>query len=302
MLIKRVLVTGATGSCGRPMVRELIATGYAVRALGRRAPTVPLAGAEFLTADLSKPIDWAPLLDGVDAVVHLAALTASDQTAQADYDRINHYATDELARAAETAGVEHLVFVSSVSAQSGSAAPEPLSETDTPRPQNAYGRSKLAAEEAIRASGVPFTILRPVMIYDDTLPGFLARLAQIAASPFPLPFGAFRNRRSLLGIENFVSAVLFVLRTPATKGETFLLADPTHVTLPEIVTAFRRGMGRRPRVFWFPSAPLRRLAGGRGSELVVVPAKLMAAGWTAVADTQTLLAGSVRSRHARRVD
>jgi UDP-glucose 4-epimerase len=146
---------------------------------------------------------------------------------------------------------------------------------------------------------VPFTILRPVMTYGETPPGYLARLARLAATPFPLPFAAFRNRRSLLGIDNFVSAVLFVLRTPAAKGETFLLADPAPVSLPEIVTAFRRGMGRRPGVFWFPAAPLRRLVGGSGSELVVEPAKLMAAGWTAATDTQTPLTRTVRSRTAR---
>jgi nucleoside-diphosphate-sugar epimerase len=288
--MQRVLVTGATGLCGRPLVRELVASGHAVRALVRRTPAIPLANTELVTGDLSQTIDWPSLVEGMDAVVHLAAVTASDETAEADYDLINHRATDRLARAAKAAGVRQFLYVSSVSAQSGPAAARPLSEADEPRPQNAYGRSKLAGERAVRASGVPFTILRPVMIYGETPPGYLARLARLAATAFPLPFAAFRNRRSLLGIDNFVSAVLFVLRTPATKGETFLLADPAPISLPDIVTAFRRGMGRRPGAFWFPPAPLRRMVGGGNSELVVEPAKLVAAGWTAVADTPTLLA------------
>ena len=285
-----VLVTGATGFCGRPLVRELTAARYAVRAFVRRPPAEPWASVEIVMGDLSNLIDWAPLLEGVDAVVHLAAITASEQVTESDYERINHRATEALACAAKVAGVGRFVFVSSVSAQSGSAAARPLSEIDDPRPQNAYGRSKLAAERAVRASGVPFTILRPVMIYGDAPRGYLTTLARLAATPFPLPFGAFRNRRSLLGMENFVSAVRFVLRTPATEGATFLVADPNPVTLPEIVTAFRRGLGRSPMVFWFPATLLRQIAGGSGSELVVEPAKLMAAGWIPVAASQTLLA------------
>jgi UDP-glucose 4-epimerase len=120
--MKRVLVTGASGLCGRPVVRELIASGHAVRALVRRIPATQLANVEFVTGDLSDAIDWPPVLEGVDAVVHQAAVTAGDRIAEAEYERINHRATDDLARAAQAAGVGHFLFVSSVSAQSGPAA------------------------------------------------------------------------------------------------------------------------------------------------------------------------------------
>jgi UDP-glucose 4-epimerase len=289
----RVLVTGATGFCGRPLVRLLVDSGFAVRGLSRRAPLPSIERVEFFSGDLAAEIEWAPILADVDAIVHLAAITAGDQIAGSDYDRVNHRATMELANAAKAAGVGHFVFISSVSAQSGATADRPLSEDDVPNPSGAYGRSKLAAEEAVRAAGVPFTILRPVMLYGPPR-GYLTRLARLASTPIPLPFGAFHNRRSLLGIDNFVSAVLFLLRSPPT-GATYLLADPDPVTLPEILAAFRRGLGRRPLIFPFPSGPLRRLMGGSGSELIVRPAKLLAAGWRPAADTPTLLARAIRS-------
>ena len=74
-------------------------------------------------------------------------------------------------------------------AQSSAEADHVVDESDPPCPTDAYGRSKLAAEEALRASGVPFTILRPVLVYGAGVKGNLARLMRLSQSPWPLPFG-----------------------------------------------------------------------------------------------------------------
>jgi nucleoside-diphosphate-sugar epimerase len=87
------------------------------------------------------------------------------------YDRVNHRATAALAAAARDAGVSRFVFISSIRAQTGPVADNVVSERDTPRPTDAYGRSKLAAERAVVASGVPFTILRPVLVYGPGVKG-----------------------------------------------------------------------------------------------------------------------------------
>jgi len=302
----RVLVTGATGFAGRPLVARLAATGCGVRAVVRRSPSPSLPdGVEVTQSDLGEPIAWEPMLRSVDAVVHLAGIAhASRGIPEARYDRINHQATAALARAAKRAGIKHFVFVSSARAQSGPAADHVLTERDAPQPSDPYGRSKLAAEAAVAASGVPFTILRPVLIYGQHLKGNLATLARIASSPLPLPFGAFANRRSLLGIDNFVSATMFVLQNPATRGEIFLVADRMPMSLAEIVASFRNGLGRQPRLFSMPPRPMEaviRLAGGAalweriGGELVVDPAKLMAAGWSPATDTRAALMKSVQA-------
>ena len=170
--------------------------------------------------------DWQPLLHGVDQVVHLAGIAHTKGADAASYDRINRLATARLATAAAQARVEHFVFISSIRAQSGPAADHALTERDPPAPTDAYGASKLAAEDAVRSSGVPFTILRPVLVYGPGVKGNLALLARAAASRLPLPVKDFANRRSLLGIDNFISALAFVLATPATIGETYVVADP----------------------------------------------------------------------------
>lgn len=110
------------------------------------------------------------------------------------YDRVNHQATAALARAASKLGTKQLVLISSISAQSGSFADYDLTENDPPKPNNAYDRSKLAAEEAVRAASVPSTILRPVVIYGEGEKGNFAKVHKISRPPIPLPFGALKAR------------------------------------------------------------------------------------------------------------
>ena len=305
----RVLVTGATGFCGRPLVARLTDAGYAVRAVVRGAPAPPFAhSVDIVQAELAASVACEPLLAGVDAVVHLAGIAhARARIGDERYDAVNHRATAALARAAHQAGVAHFIFISSVRAQSGSAADHVLSERDAPQPTDAYGRSKLAAETAVAASGVPFTILRPVLIYGPGLKGNLAALARLAALPLPLPLGGLDNRRSLLGIDNLISAILFVLENSSTQWETYLVADPQPVSLADIVAAFRAGGGRPPGLFHFPPRLIEmaaRLVGGAdlwerlGGELVVDPGKLIAAGWSSARDTKAALSALVRSPSA----
>jgi UDP-glucose 4-epimerase len=112
------------------------------------------------------------------------------------------------------------------------------------------------------------------------------------------------NRRSLLGVDNLVGAIMFVLRTPATRGQTYLVADPQPVAFADIVAAFRAARGRSPALFGFPPRLIEmaaRLAGGAdlwerlGGELVVDPGKLIAAGWAPARDTKAALTAAARA-------
>jgi nucleoside-diphosphate-sugar epimerase len=304
----RVLVTGASGFVGRAVVTALAGSGRAVSAGVRRPPEPPFpAGVEVVQhPDLSQSFDWTPLLEGVDQVVHLAGIAHTDGVAPARYDRINRLATAELAAAAAATGVQHFVFVSSVRAQTGPSADHALTERDEPAPTDAYGRSKLAAEAAVGGCGIPFTILRPALFYGPGVKGNFALLLRAARSRWPLPFRDFVNRRSLLGIDNFISALTFVLSSPATLGETYIVADPgIPPRLPDVLATLRKARGRRPLVFPLPThyveTPLRLLRRDAmwerlGGNLRVDPGKLIAAGWQPVHDTWTGLAALAEAR------
>ena len=176
----RILVTGASGFIGRALVADLAAAGHSVRAAMRQpADVFPRPVEVVAVSDLTRPVEWRALLKGVETVVHLAGVThAAPDVAEDVYDRVNRLATAELANAARSIGIKRLVFMSSIRAQCGPSSAQTLRETDAARPTDAYGRSKLAAEEAVRAAQVPFTILRPVLIYGPGVKGNLARLVE----------------------------------------------------------------------------------------------------------------------------
>ena len=254
-------------------------------------------------SDLTRPVEWRALLKGVETVIHLAGIAhAGPGIAEEAYDRVNRLATAELASAARSIGIRHLVFMSSIRAQSGPSSDKILRETDPPHPTDAYGRSKLAAEDAVRAAGLPFTILRPVLIYGSGVKGNMERLMRLAQRPWPLPFGLCRNRRSLLARQNLIGAIHHTLQSPAAKGETYIVADPAPLTLAEIVSALRAGEGRAPGLLPIPPALIAMTlqALGRAEEwqrvggtLVADPAKLMQAGWRPTIETTTGLAALI---------
>ncbi|MBZ0139626.1 MAG: NAD-dependent epimerase/dehydratase family protein [Pseudorhodoplanes sp.] len=298
----RVLVTGASGFVGQPLVRALAKAGFNVRAAARGAWRPPQDERIETVAlpDLDGAVDWQPLLAGMDAVAHLAGIAhAGGGIPEARYDNVNRAATRSLAEEAARQKIGRLIFVSSIRAQSGPASERVLRADDEPQPTNAYGRSKLAAEQAVAASGATFTILRPVVMYGPGAKGNFASLQRLAASSWPLPLGALRRRRSLLAVDNMISAIVFVLSHPQTAGETYIVADRSPLSMREIVTMMRSAMGRPTRLVPVPEAlfSLGLTAIGRrdlwerlGGQLVADPRKLLDAGWEPAVETRVALA------------
>lgn len=293
-MIGTVLVTGASGFVGQGLVPRLAHAGRRVRAAARDTAAIP-AGERISPmpmGDLAELFDWRPLLAGVTHVVHLAGIAhASERIPEHLYVEVNAAAVRRLGVAAREANVRRILLVSSVRAQSGPSAAGVLTERTPPRPTDAYGRAKLLAEqwlpEALAGSAMEWVVLRPVLLYGPRVKGNMRTLARLARSPLPLPVGSLPGRRSLLGLPNFASAVLHGLESPQASRSTFLVADPGPLTPPEIVTALRRGLGRRPAVFNIPLTPLRAIAGRAAWErvagdLIVDTGALQETGWRPV--------------------
>jgi UDP-glucose 4-epimerase len=228
----------------------------------------------------------------------------SREISDARYDRVNRLATKELAlQASLTPNIRRLVFVSSIRAQTGPSAVHVLTEDDPPNPTDAYGRSKLAAEAFVRGYGTPYTILRPVVIYGKGARANVGQLVRLARWPLPLPFGAFNKKRSLLALDNMLSAIRFVLEHPGTAGQTYIVADPLPVSIAEMIATLRQARGRSPKLVSIPQkvvgATMRGLGKTEaweriGSSLVADIAKLREAGWLPPTDTRNALARMVR--------
>jgi UDP-glucose 4-epimerase len=248
---------------------------------------------------LASPVQWRSLLSGVDKVVHAAAIAHTSGIDEALYYQVNYRAVVELANAARGM-IERLVFLSSVRAQCGSSAPRPLLETDSPLPDEAYGRSKLLAEQALAKMRVPAVLLRPTLIVGPRPAGNLKTLIRLAKTPLPLPLAVADARRSVLARSDLCAAIEHVLSSPAHIGETYLVAHPNPISIADMITALRQGLGRSPGLFACP-IPLLRLAltvaaHGRDTapklfdSLVVSPTKLIKTGWLPSVTPQAALA------------
>jgi UDP-glucose 4-epimerase len=285
-----IALTGATGFIGQHLLHELPKRGYRLRVLLRRPTAVPLESASAVVGDLARPQNMTAALADVDAVIHSAGIAQTmSGIPEDDYRTFNTEATIALARAARRAGVRRFVFLSSIRAQSGPSADHVLTEDATAQPTDAYGRSKLAAEQGLAELALDWVALRLVLVYGAGVTGNMAELVRLARTPYPLPLGALRNRRSLLSLDNLVAAIDTVLSRPGQLRRPLIVSDPEALTLPEIVAAVRRGLGRRPGLIPVPAAVLRTAlyAAGRGEiyerlsgSLVADPAGLRELGWS----------------------
>lgn len=298
----RILVTGATGFVGPHVVAALAQSGYRLRLAQRRpAPALAHIDAEtVLVGDMAGPVDWSAALRDVDHVVHMAGLAhAGPGLDEALYRRINTEATLDLARAAQQAGIRRFVYLSSVKALTGAFDGPPLAEDAIPAPNDAYGRSKLAAEQGLAALDLDWVSLRPVLIYGPGVKANMAALLRLARLPVPLPFGGLQAPRSLLAVENLASAIRFALEDACPSRQCCLLADPEPISVAGMIAALRAGLGRGPGLLPVPEGWLRALARLAGREetfvklagsLVARPQRLLSAGWRPPVETEAALA------------
>ena len=229
----RVLVTGATGLIGRPLVASLVADGVAVRVLTRGGGALPPEWGDLVEVargDLADAASLAPAVDGCDVVYHLAGELRDAAKVRA----VNTDGTASLLAAAARAGVAHVVHLSSVGVM-GVDAPGPASEDATGMPRSPYEISKRDAERlALTWSGtttVPVTALRPTIVFGARTGGgphsFLALLHAIAAGRF-----VFVGRAAVANFV-YVEDVVAACRAAAARrvGGVFIVADPCPLTV-----------------------------------------------------------------------
>jgi nucleoside-diphosphate-sugar epimerase len=199
-----------------------------------------------------------PALAGADVVVHLAGLVSAVH--DEELTRVNVDGTRAVATAARDCGVP-VVHISSLAAAGPASAAAPRDEEDPAAPMNAYGRSKLASEAALRAvDGLRWTILRPGVVYG---PGdrALLPLFRCAAHGIMPVLGRQDAAYSFVYVADLVHVIAAALET-AGSGGTCFVAHPRPVRVHDLLHAIRSGVGRHARLLPVPAAIVYPIAVG----------------------------------------
>jgi nucleoside-diphosphate-sugar epimerase len=245
------IVTGATGFIGQNLVKALTASGEDVRCLSSRATlTDRIAGAPTIRADFTRDNLGVTddVLRGVDTVYHLAAATRA--ASEAAFRQANVAATERVIDAVATASPQaRFVYVSSQAAAGPARdAAHPLTEADSPMPIEAYGRSKLSAEQAVlrRAGAVAVTIVRPVTVYGPGDRDFLAifRMAKRGVAIYP---GIRDSVLNIIHVDDLVRGLMGAARSPTAVGRTYFMGNSSMSWRDVYHTVFA-AVGTTPRV------------------------------------------------------
>jgi dihydroflavonol-4-reductase len=235
----------------------LVARGDSVTALVRRparAEALRALGCRIVEGALGDGSARLALVDGADVVFHVAGLVAA--RSEAEFLRVNRDGTVDLAAAAARTGIERLVLVSSLAVTGPSGPARPVDEASGPGPVTAYGRSKRAAEEAIRAAGVPFTILRPPAVYGPRDRGFLVLFRMASRGVVPLP-GDGARELTLVHAADLARALVAAATSQVTLGRTYHAGHAERVTQRALAEAVGRAVGRPARCVRVPGPVVR---------------------------------------------
>ena len=268
--MERVLVTGAAGFMGAAVLPALHRAGYALRATWHRhAPQPRAAAVEWCQDDLVMDRDRTKdLLRGVDIVLHLAArvhVRGLLRHCTGPFHRANVVATTQLAQQAVRAGVRRFLFLSTVGVhgrenQAGNGVPQALRSGDPLQAQDAYARSKLAAELALAqtctGSGMELVTLRAPLVFGPGNGGNFPRLLRYLDRGLPLPVGPRPAPRSMVYVNNLAELLVVCMRHTGVANNTYLLAD-FDLAVTALSGKLADLLGRRLRTLQLPELLLR---------------------------------------------
>ena len=254
-----VFVTGATGVVGSALTRALDGRAT-VRALVRRPDAALPPHVEAILGDLDDPDAIRRGLEGASSVVHLAAqLHVNDPAPELAglYRRINTGGTQRLAALAREAGVDRLVYTSTINVYGPSEGRKPWTEADAPSPQTLYARTKLEAEACVLAhpGGV---VYRMAAVYGPGMKGNYASLGRLLARGVRVLPGDGANRRTLVHVEDAAQAFALAALGDVPPG-LYNLTDGSVHTFDAILQSIQKATGQRPGVRYLPTSVLRPL-------------------------------------------
>jgi NADH dehydrogenase len=231
-----ILVTGGTGFVGSHLISRLRKDDIPVRAVVRnpdRAQSIKDLGVDVVQGDVSDKASLEKAAMGCERVVHLVGII--QETSGSTFQRIHVDGTRNLLEAAKKADVRHFFYQSALGTRPGA--------------KSAYHKTKWEAEELVRASAIPYTILRPSLIYG---PGdqFTIRLSEmIRLSPVLPVIGSGKSRIQPVFIDDVVTCIAKAVSSDCCLNEIYEIGGPEQLTYEEVTVAIAEALGvQRPTV------------------------------------------------------
>jgi nucleoside-diphosphate-sugar epimerase len=257
----RVALTGATGYTGGRVLEALAARGDQLSILVRPSADHGRLNetARRVAGDLAQTEALARLVEGCDAVVHVAAVYRTAGHSDAYYRDVNVGGTERLLEAAARAGVSRFVHTSTVGVH-GHVAHPPADEASPLAPGDVYQRTKAEAEQIAlrfgRERGLPVVVVRPGAIYGPGERRLLKLFRAIARGRYAI-VGSGRPFYHPVYIDDLVAGFLLALDQTGVSGEAFILAGPRYLSQSELAALIARSTGGRVLPVRIPAAPLR---------------------------------------------
>lgn len=261
------LITGATGFVGLALCQLLEQSEHTVYGVVRSSGAVlPASVKPILVSSIADLYDH-PILSEIDVVIHLAARVHQMKDTSADplseFRSINTEATQNLAIAAQAAGVKRFIYLSSIKVN-GEGQSEPYTELSEPHPNDPYGISKWEAECALNdiaaKTGLEVVIIRPPLVYGAGVRANFLSLMKLVDRGIPLPLGSINNQRSLVYVGNLVDAIAQCSTHPNAVGQTFLISDNTDISTAELVKNLAKSLNKPVRLVKISPVLLTMLA------------------------------------------
>lgn len=241
-----IFLTGATGGLGAPLCDLLLEQGHALLLLTRHPERIPARpGVTAIPGDLRDPNSYAAALSEADAVIHMAALTHANDVSS--YFAVNEQGTRDLVQAAEAARLPGgFLFVSTRACGESCGA---------------YGASKEAAEEAVRASALSWRIVRPGEVYGAAKGEAVSKVIEsVATSPIVLVPGSGKHKLAPVALADVLSGISAALERPEASRKTYVLAGPEEFTYTELLREVMRIKGVKKNMIRIPIWALRLAA------------------------------------------
>lgn len=247
----KVMITGYSGFVGQNLIKDF--NGFCISQLSFRYKE-------------KQKIE----LGDINAIIHLAgrAHDLKKVSQPQDYYDANFELTKQLYDAFLKSAANKFIFISSVKA-TADAVEDVLTEEQLPNPQTHYGKSKLMAEEYIKAQPLPqgkyYYILRPCMIHGPGNKGNLNLLYQLVKKGIPYPLASFENKRSFLSVKNLCFVIKSLLERDVSSG-IYNVADDEALSTNEVVSILADSIKKRPKL-WRISVSLIKFSARIGDKL-----------------------------------